>query len=89
MAKIINTFLLGVDKLMPEILLRQPGFSVSGPFTQNKKRILKFNETKDSRYIYQNQLDKSCFQHVMAMEILKSFLEEQLLIKYYVIKQLI
>ena len=89
MAKIINTFLLGVDKLMLEILLRQPGFSVSGPFTQNKKRILKFNETKDSRYIYQNQLDKSCFQHVMAMEILKSFLEEQLLIKYYVIKQLI
>ena len=31
---------------------------------QRKKTKLK--ETGDSRYIYQNQLDKSCFQHDMA-----------------------
>ena len=29
----------------------------------------KFKETGDSRYIYQNKLDKACFQHDMAMEI--------------------
>ena len=48
--------------------LRQPRFtySASGPFTKNKERIQKFKETGDSRYIYQNELDKACFQHYMA-----------------------
>ena len=42
---------------MPEMHLRQPGFSCSacGPFTKNKERIQKFKETRDSRYIYQNR----------------------------------
>ena len=45
---------------MPEIHLKQPGFtySVCGPFPKNKERIKKFKETGDSRYIYQNELDK-------------------------------
>ena len=34
--------------------------------TKNKKRIQKFKETGDSRYIYQNELDKDCFQHDLA-----------------------
>ena len=44
--------------------LRQPGFTYSayGPFTKNKERIQKFKETRDSRYIYQNERDKVCFQ---------------------------
>ena len=48
--------------------LRQLGFaySVCSPFTQNRKRILKFKETEDSKYIYQNILDKACFQHDMV-----------------------
>ena len=33
---------------------------------KNKERILKFKETRDSRYIYQNQLDKAFFQRDMA-----------------------
>ena len=33
---------------------------------QNKERIQKFKETGDSWYIYQNKLDKACFQHDMA-----------------------
>ena len=33
---------------------------------KNKERIQKFTETGDSRYIYQNELDKVCFQHDMA-----------------------
>ena len=31
-----------------------------------KKIIKKLKETGDSRYIYQNKLDKASFQHVMA-----------------------
>ena len=43
---------------MPEMYLRQPGFtySASGPFTKSKKRIQKFKEAGDSGYIYQNEL---------------------------------
>ena len=68
MSDIINKFLLAGDKFMPEMHLRQPGFTYSacGPFTRNKKRIQKFKETGDSRYIYKNELDKVFFQHDMA-----------------------
>ena len=68
MNEIVNEFLLAGDKFMPEMYLRQPRFTYSacGPFTKNKKRIQKFKETGDSRYIYQNELDKACFQPDMA-----------------------
>ena len=33
---------------------------------KNKERIQKFKETGDSRYIYQNELDKACFYHYMV-----------------------
>ena len=68
MNDIINKFLLVGDKLMAEMHLRQPGFTYSayGPFTKNKERIQKFEQTGDSRYIYRNELDKTCFQHDMA-----------------------
>ena len=67
MNEIRNTFLLAGDKFMPEMQLGQSGFtySVCGPFTKNK-RIKKIEETGDSRYIYQNELDKACFQHHVA-----------------------
>ena len=35
-------------------------------YKKKKERIQKFKETGDSRYIYQNELDKACFQHDMA-----------------------
>ena len=61
------------DKFMPEMHLRQPGFTYSacGPFTKNIERILKFRQTGDSRYIYKNELDKACFQHDMSYEDFK------------------
>ena len=48
--------------------LRQPRFTFSacGTFTKNKERMQRFNETGDSRYIYENKLDKVCFQHGMT-----------------------
>ena len=53
---------------MPEMDLRQPGFAYSAcrAFTKNKKRIQTFKETEEWQYIYQNKLDKACFQHDMA-----------------------
>ena len=67
MNEIVNKFLLPGDKFMPESHLRQPEFTQTacGPFTKTKERIQKFKETGDSRYIYQNELDKACFQHGM------------------------
>ena len=38
---------------------------------KKKERIQKFKETGDSRYIYQNELDKACFRHDMAYEDFK------------------
>ena len=54
MNEIVNKFLLGGDKFVPEIHLRQPGFTyrASGTFTKNKARIQKFKETGDLIYIY-------------------------------------
>ena len=60
MNEIVNKFLLAGDKFVPEMHLRQPA---CGPFTKNKERIEKFLKIGDSRYIYQNELDKACFQH--------------------------
>ena len=53
---------------MPEMNLRQPEFTYStgGPNIKNKERIQKFKETGDIRYIYQNELNKVCFQRDMA-----------------------
>ena len=33
---------------------------------KRKERRQKFKETRDSQYIYQNWLDKACFQRDMA-----------------------
>ena len=42
-----------------------------GRFTKYKERTKRFNETRDSKYIYQNELDKACFQHDKTYEDLK------------------
>ena len=56
MNELVNKFLLSGDKFMPEMHLKQPGFthSACGLFTKNKERIQKFEETGDMRYIYKN-----------------------------------
>ena len=53
MNKIINNFLIGRYKLMPE-----------KPLTKNKERIQQLKVTGDTRYIY--QLDSGCFPHDTA-----------------------
>ena len=68
MNDIINKFLLAGDKFVPEMHLRQLGFTYSacGPFTENKERIKKFMQTGNAEFIYKIELDKACFQHDMA-----------------------
>ena len=68
MNEIVNKFLLVGDTFMPEMHLKQPGFTYSacGPFTKNKERIEKFMQTGNTDFIYRNELDKACFQHNMA-----------------------
>ena len=72
------------DKFMPEMHLRQPGFTYGacGPSTKSKERMQKFKQTGDSRYIYKNELDKACFQHDMAYGGFKDSKKEQLWIKF-------
>ena len=57
----MKRFLLVSDKFMPEMNIRQAGFTYGacGPFTKNKERIEKFMQTG-------NELDKASFQHDMA-----------------------
>ena len=61
MNEIVNTFLLAGDTFMPEMHLKQPGFTYSacGTFTKTKEKIQKFKETGDTNYIYKNELDKA------------------------------
>ena len=70
-----NTFLLAGDKFMSDMHLKQPRvtYSARGPFTKNRKRIQKFKQTGDTKYIYKNELDKACFQHDMAYGYFKDF----------------
>ena len=68
MNEIVNNFLLVGDTFMPEMHVKQPGFtnSACGPFTKNKERIKKFMETGKTNFMYKNEPDKACFQHDMA-----------------------
>ena len=74
MNEIVNKFLLAGDKFMPEMHLKQPGFTYSacGPFTKNKEKNQKFKETGDTSYIYKNGPDKACFHHDMAYRDFKN-----------------
>ena len=73
MNEIVNKFLLAEDKFLPEMHLKQPGFTYSarGPFTKSKQGTQKFMQTGDTCYIYKNELNKACFQHDMACGDLK------------------
>ena len=68
MNEIINKFLLVGDKFMPEMHLKQPGFTYSacGPFTKHAERIKKFEQPGNTSYIFKNELDKACFKHDSA-----------------------
>ena len=68
MNEIVNKFLPAGDTFMPEIHLKQHGFTYDacGPFTKNKKRIEKFMRIGNTDYIYKNDLDKAGSEHYLV-----------------------
>ena len=60
---------------MPDMRLKRPRFTYSacGPFAKNKERIEKLMKT--GNFIYKNELDKACFQHVMTYGKSKDFVK--------------
>ena len=56
---------------------------------KKKGRIQKFKETGDSRYIYQNELDKTCFQHYMAFGDFKDLTRKTVSDKILHVKHLV
>ena len=50
--EIVLKFLWAGDKFMPQMHLKQPGFTycICGPFTKNKERIQEFKEIGDMAY---------------------------------------
>ena len=69
MNEIGNKFLLVVDKFMPEMYLKQSGFTYSacGPFTKNKqKKDWEIYANGNTDYIYKSDLEKDCFHYDMA-----------------------
>ena len=78
MNEIVDKFLLLGNKFMPEMHLKQPGFTYSacGPSTRNKERIEKFMQRANADFIYRNELDKACFQHDMAYAKSKDLLKK-------------
>ena len=71
MNEIFNKFLLAGDKFIPEMHLKQPGFTYSacGPFTKIKEGTQKFKETGDI-FIKMN-LIRPVFNMIWLMGILK------------------
>ena len=68
MNEIVNKFLLVGDIFIPEMHIKQPGFTYKAcaPFTRNRERIEKFMQIGNTDFFYKNELDKACFQHDMA-----------------------
>ena len=58
MNEIVNKFLLTRDKFMPELHLKQSGFTFSAyePLTKYRERIQKFEENGDLNYTYKKRL---------------------------------
>ena len=76
---ILNKFLLAGDKFMHELHLVDPivkKYSTCGPFTKHTQIIQDFLNTGKLSYIYENDLDKTCFQRNMAYKKFKD-LEER------------
>ena len=56
---------------------------------KNKERTQQFKETGTSRHIYQNKLDKGCFQYDVANKDFEDLTGITASLKYCVIKHLI
>ena len=70
---------------MPELLLKQQGFtySVCGLFNKHRERIQTFRETGNLNHLYRNELGKACFAHNVAhydhKDLAKSIISDKIL----------
>ena len=73
MNKIINKFLLAGDTFMPDMHLRQPGFTYSacGTFTKNKETIQKFKKQEIQAVFIKMKLIRLVFNMIWLVGILK------------------
>ena len=73
MNEIVNKFLLVGDKFMPEMHLKQPGFTYSacGPFTQNKKEFKNSKKQEIQTIFTKMNLIRLVSNMIWHMEILK------------------
>ena len=73
MNEIVNKFLLAGNKVMPEMHLKQPGFTYSacGPFTKNKERIQNLKKQEIQAIFTKMNLIRLVFNIIWHMEILK------------------
>ena len=73
MNEIVNKFLLAGDKFMPEMHLKQPGFTYStcGPFTKNKERIQKLKKQEMQTIFTKMNFIRLVFNMTFLMGILK------------------
>ena len=70
MNEIVNKFLLVGDKFMPEMYLKQLGFTYSacGPFTKNKERIESLCKLEIRILFIKMNLIKLAFSVIWLME---------------------
>ena len=68
MKEIVNNFLLSEDEFMPEIHLRQSGFTYRAcrVFTKNKQECKNFKKQEIPDIFIKMNQDKACFPHDMA-----------------------
>ena len=73
MNEIVNKFLLAGDKFMPEMHLRQPGFTYRayGPFTKNKEELKNLRKQEIQAIFTKMSLIRLVFNMILHMEILK------------------
>ena len=69
MNEIVNKLLLVGDNFMPEMHLKEPGFTYSacGPFTKSKERIEKFMQTGNTNFFIKINLIKLVFNMIWLM----------------------
>ena len=74
MNEIVNKFLLAADTFMPEMHLKQPGFTYSAcrTFTKNKQRIKNLKKHEIQTIFTKMNLIRLLFNMIWLMEILKT-----------------
>ena len=64
----MNKCLLTGDKFVTELHLKQLEFTYSAcrPFTKHREKIQQFREAGNLKYLYRNELGKTCFANDAA-----------------------